>query len=401
MTAVVDAAPDIRRNFWLLWIAMFSTMAGGNMLLVCLSLKIYAATGSALDAGLVFVAQFTAAIFLSGFIERLCRGHPPRRVLLIADGMALLVVIAIGFVPEDNIVLVFVLLLARGFTEALMKSARGVAIKINFPAAVVERSNALLAAPHYLGNAAGVVLASLIVERLSIGGIGLVAAGLLALSICCYLGLTLRDDTAAAKDRDFRLLARAATVLRTNAALRYALGYVFACTALFQGYHQIARTLVPMDRLGLTASQSSVFQLSAVAGILVGTVVVATFLTGERRRLVPLPAGMTATALFCVMPWMTSSPIVALTGYFLFLAFFEITFLRAQNAMLLAADDTQIATAMVMFYALSYAGMAAVILVTGFLSDLFGGVPVALGVAAAAILVSLVLETRLRPPVGA
>ncbi|MCO5056813.1 MAG: hypothetical protein M9905_02790 [Rhizobiaceae bacterium] len=63
------------------------------------------------------------------------------------------------------------------------------AIKINFPAAVVERSNALLAAPHYLfGNAAGVVLASLIVERLSIGGIGLVAAGLLALSICCYLG---------------------------------------------------------------------------------------------------------------------------------------------------------------------------------------------------------------------
>ena len=156
-----------------------------------------------------------------------------------------------------------------------------------------------------------------------------------------------------------------------------------------------------MDRLGLTASQSSVFQLSAVAGILVGTVVVATFLTGERRRLVPLPAGMAATALFCVMPWMTSSPIVALTGYFLFLAFFEITFLRAQNAMLLAADDTQIATAMVMFYALSYAGMAAVILVTGFLSDLFGGVPVALGVAAAAILVSLVLETRLRPPVGA
>ena len=98
---------------------------------------------------------------------------------------------------------------------------------------------------------------------------------------------------------------------------------------------------------------------------------------------------------------MTSSPIVALTGYFLFLAFFEITFLRAQNAMLLAADDTQIATAMVMFYALSYAGMAAVILVTGFLSDLFGGVPVALGVAAAAILVSLVLERRLRPPVGA
>jgi len=56
---------------------------------------------------------------------------------------------------------------------------------------------------------------------------------------------------------------------------------------------------------------------------------------------------------------------------------------------------------MVMFYALSYAGMAAVILVTGFLSDLVGGVPVALGVAAAAILVSLALETRLRPPAGA
>ncbi|MCO5056814.1 MAG: hypothetical protein M9905_02795 [Rhizobiaceae bacterium] len=51
----------------------------------------------------------------------------------------------------------------------------------------------------------------------------------------------------------------------------------------------------------------------------------AMFLTGERRRLVLLPAGMAATALFCVMPWMTFSPIVALTGYFLFLAFFEIT----------------------------------------------------------------------------
>lgn len=394
MTVAVEAATSgIRRNFWLLWIAMFCNMAGGNMLLVCLSLRTYAATGSALDAGLVFAAQFTAAIFLSGIIERMCRHSPPRSVLLFADGLALITILAIGLIPQGDITLVFLLLLVRGFTEALMKSARAVAIKTSFPAEVLERSNALLAAPHYLGNAVGVVLASLVVERLSNPAIGAVSAGFVAIAIGCYLALNLREGAVPQKgERDFRLLQRGRQVMKSNPALRHAFAYLIACTALFQGYHQIARTLVPMERLGLSPSQSSVFQLSAVAGILAGTIVVASFLTGDRRRLVPLPAGMALTAAFCILPWLVPVPWVALIGYFLFLACFEITFLRSQNAMLLAASEEEIATATVLFYAVSYAGMAAVIVTTGFFSDMFGGTIVALGVAVAAIAASAMIE---------
>jgi len=373
---------------------MLSTMMAGNFLLVSLSLRTYAETGSAFAASLFFVAQFTASVLCFGIIEYLCRRLPPRHAMILADGLSLIAVLGIGVVGGGHLGLVFALLTLRGFGDSLLKSGRTLAIKTAFPDEILARSNALLAAPHYIGNGLGVVLAAVLVERIAFFQLALVAAGLIAVALLCYLACRFDDRPPEAAGQKTRVLGRIGAAFRDNPALQIAFLQISTLTVFFQGIHQVTRTTVPMDRFGLDASEAGGFQLAAVLGLVAGTLLTAQIPWVRDRGSTMLYIVLAAASL--VAMWLVPWPLAGAAIYCAFMCAFEIGFIRAQTQMMRHATPQALATVTVLFHMIVFSGMAAMILAAGALTDLAGGLVVALLVAAISVAVNLALPRFFR-----
>ncbi len=379
------------RNIVLLWIAMLINMTGSNMLLVYISVWVLYNTGSALQAGLIFASRFVAAIFLTPLSERLCRRVPSQRLLVAVDIASIVTLLVLSLTPQSNVWVVFVVLTARGFLETTMKSTRIVAIRVNFAPERLERVNAMLATPHVIGNFLGALLATMLVEIAQLRAIALLNAAMVAVVVLLYMGLRL-DPKALATEAGGRFWSRTRSILQTNVAVRRPFIYLLLCTVLFQGYHQVQRTALPIQQFKLSPSEASLFQICAVAGVVLGTFSMAFLLSGRWRRAATLPRGMMLGALLSGACWLAGSPWLAAFGYFLFMAVFEMTFLKSQSEMLLAASGKESASLMVAFYAIAECGMLAMTLAGGWLIDQVGGLIVTLGVSCLALVATALVE---------
>jgi MFS family permease len=386
-TDALSDGPSIRQSFRMLWLAMLLNMTAGNFLLVALSLRTYAETGSVTAASLFFVAQFAAPVLFARLTEHLCRRMAPRRAMILADTISLLAMLGIAATGGTALWAIFVLLIARGFGDSLLKSARAIAIKSIFPPETLARNNALLTAPHFIGNGIGVLLASALVERVAFGVLGLVGAALVAGAVLAYLAMRGAETPPERQGRKTNLRGRIAEAFVGNAALRLAAVQASAAVIFLQGIHQITRTAVPMQRYGLDASQAGLFQLASITGILTATVLVAQ-IRWVRERLAP-SAALICSAAALVAVWLMPSPLVAAVVYFLFMCSFEIGFVRAQNDVMAHATPEALATVMALLHFVGFSGMALLILAGGALADLGGGLLPSSLVAAAVLAISL------------
>lgn len=381
------------RTFTLMWIAMFISSSGSALMLIALSVMLFQQTGLALAASSVFAAQWGLPIVLAPLSAYLCRRVAPRTLLARLEILSVLISLLIGFFFSRWVLMVFLFLFIRGFCESVVKSARMVALKHYISASLLEKANSLFDTSYYIGAGAGALAATLLVDSIPFMAVAALDAGTFALSAACY-GLIAagRNWEPAAKKASRGVWRKSWVTLRDNVVLRKNFFYLLLTTALFQGYHTVARTVVPMEHLHLDAAGVSFLQFLCIGAVVCGAVFVSLFMTGEGKKYLPAPVFVGVAAILMTAAWKATHPAACMGIYFFFIFTFEISYTLFNNGLMVSCHKNDIAHISVIKYIALLGGMTLTTVVSGRLSDIFGLMPVSFGLACLALALALFIE---------
>lgn len=385
--------------FHVLWGAMFLSQTGTALLLIGLSTGIYEATGSALAASMVFAALWLLPVLLAPVTARICARHPPRRVLIATEVAAALLCAPIGIAAGLSLAPVFVLLLARGFCEAQMKAARGVALKLYIEDDAIEQAASLNTTAMILGAGFGALLSALVAADWPLWLVAGTTSGLYAASAGTYalLGPS-GPPTSRAPARGWGFWREVGELLGATPALRLPFWSLLITTAAYQGYHTIARTAFPLGHLEADRSAVAAMQVGTIAATALGAVAATAWIAWRLRR--PAPWMLFAATSACLLlPWQVGRGPSAFLAYWAFMAVFELSFSLFQARLMKACPRDAIATVSTASGMAGLAAMASVVVAGSMGADAAGLEATAWGIAVAALVLGAGIQCRARPSV--
>ncbi|WP_372085359.1 MFS transporter [Tistrella mobilis] len=358
------------RNFLLIQAATLISATGSFMLLLAVSAELLRRSGSGLGAASVFAFQWILPVLAVSAVRRIADLPGLRRVLVLAELAGGTLSLAIGLLlTADLLPLVLGCFLLRGFGEAVTRTGRVVLLRRLFDGPRLAAAASSFNIAFYTGATLGGVAGGLVVGRLSLTEICALDAASFVVAALCWRALPDARAAADAAGRRGGALREALRMMAGNPALLRQAGYVVLSTGIFQGFHNAARTLLPMRGLGLDDRAVMHLQVASGLAIILGAVLVP-LLGGLSRRRWLTPC---ACALACLLLAAASrAPGLGLliAAYLAFLVAFELAFTAAQAGLIQAATTGQMAT---MQAAANAGGTALVILVTlatGGLADL-------------------------------
>lgn len=360
-------------SFVRIWMAIAVSTAGNFLLMLSLSVYVYRLTSSNFAAAAVFATQWLAAIFSAPLVGLLAQRVDSRRLSAFSEWsggcVSLLIGASLIWLPA-----VYVLLFVRGLTESIGKSARVVALKEHVAEGIIEKAASLLGTATFLGIAFGSLSGAWLAGTINMFGVAVidsltfVVSGLLYFSLKPYgehaqtPPVPLRNVTSAGLDA-----IRADTVLMRNFA------YVVVTTAFFQGFHNIARTLLPIRHLQMGEQGVMYLQAIASASFFIGSIFVAASMQRTNRAGRAEPWVICAvTAALMLASVLFSTPFFSLFAYALYLFLFEVGFTFCQKNMIVACPKEKIGLVSPLAVASATLGMVAVIYLGGWLSDQLG-----------------------------
>jgi MFS transporter, DHA3 family, macrolide efflux protein len=131
------------RNFLLIWIADFVSSFGDRVHQVAMAALVYTATGSLTQTAIAFVATALPDLVLGPFAGVLVDRRDRRRVLIACDLLRIPPVLAIPFVADMHIALVYVLLFTVNSLTVLFKPARRAIVPSIVPQKDFNTANSL------------------------------------------------------------------------------------------------------------------------------------------------------------------------------------------------------------------------------------------------------------------
>jgi predicted MFS family arabinose efflux permease len=382
------------RRFILLWLAMLVSSIGTFMLLLVVSSHLLRAHGSGFGAASVFAFQWILPVVLVSLVRRFAESPNLRRVVVSSEIGGALVSVAIGLLllASPSMIQVMVCFLVRGMFEAITKTARVVLVKLMFQGPALASASSTFNLSYYVGGVLGGLLGAALVVHVSLMTVCMVDAATFVFSAGCYLLLPKvcvpsRKSTTARRGAITDTLA----LMRSDRALWAAVGYLVAAIGVFQGFHNAARTLLPIRHLGL--ADTAVMQLQIVSGaaIIGGAVLVP--LLGRRAQMRALAFGVHVLASVCL--WFTAQVATLQSlflAYFGFIFLFEVAFTMAQASMIQSCRAEDMATLSAGSNALGTGLLIGFSLLSGWLSDRMPMPTVALLVAAIGMLWALAVE---------
>jgi hypothetical protein len=392
------------RAFVLTWLPMLLSTCGTFMLLLALAADVMRRTDSATAAAAVYGAQWLLPMAAPPLVAWLNARLRTGRALALSEAVSAVITLLVAVaVAAGSFPAVLGLLVWRGLTESITKSLRVVALKQAFDGPSLERASTLFGTSFYLGGALGGIAGTLLIDRLSLPVIAVLDAMTFAVAGVLYLLLPKHQAPAPAagvRPGTTALLRRGAlAVWRTPALFR---GFVWlTLTAMvFQGFHNAARTIIPMRDLGLGATAVTRLQVLSSVAILLGVACVARFMQGRCNGVVAAGwmVGLTCAAMTGATLAGSVGP--AFTLYFLFIFCFEVAFTKFNNAMVLACPAAHIAAVASLNNAVTSSGLMVFVLLTGVLADLHSTQFAAMFLALIAML-AFALSTRRRPAADA
>ncbi|HBM8317468.1 TPA: MFS transporter [Enterobacter cloacae] len=355
-----------------IWSAVLVSTLGNFLLMLSLSVYVWRQTGSNFLASAIFAVQWGAIIFSAPLVSRILQRYPAARTAAFSEWaggiISLLIGLSISFLP-----MVFFLLLLRGFAESLSKSARVVAMKEAVPTPLLGRAASLLGTSTFIGIALGSLGGALLVDSIAPGWIAVIDSLTFVISGMLYLSLWRRTPVTDQRPAERKGGMRAALqTLRGWPDLRRQFVWVLVSTAFLQGFHNVARTLLPLQ-LGMGEQGIMLLQALASASFFFGAMAVALLMQGESRnwRSQPWFISLLSAALLqfsLLVPSMTAS----LVSYALYLFVFEIAFTFCQKNMIVLCPQEYLGAISSAAISASTLGMVAVIAVGGALSDWVG-----------------------------
>ncbi|MGW8365458.1 MFS transporter [Streptomyces wedmorensis] len=364
---------------------LFVNTCGSFLVLVSLSTHVGSVTGSGLLAGAVLSAPWLPALLLAAPLNRLLARRAPERLVRLAEAASLLLTAAALAAPGSALLAVATgLVLARGFFEAVTRSATSVVLRGAVPAERLDRANTVAEIGKLTGLSVGAALAGPAGSVLSLRG--LIAVNVATLALSALLAWALPTSAGGAAGEKGAEETAAATRLRIEDPVLRRLFARFLLVAFWQGFHTVAVTVVPLTLLGGGTRLVGVFVAMSAVAIFAGSLAA----LPAQQYLDRVPSAVWAVL---PMPPLLAAVLVGRTAptlvlYAVFLVLFEVAFVHFNNRLLAAASAEELSSVVTLRATLLPSGVAVSILVLGALCDLAGAVPAALVVAAVTFLVT-------------
>ncbi|MEU0403983.1 MFS transporter [Streptomyces sp. NPDC006197] len=359
-------------------VLLFVNTSGSFLLLVSLSTHIGSVTGSGLLAGVVLSAPWLPALLLAAPLNRLLAGHAPERLVRIAEAASLLLTAAALAVPGGALLAVATgLVVARGFFEAVTRSATSVVLRGTVSKERLDRANTYAEIGKLTGVSVGAALAGPASSVLSPRG--LIALNVATLALSALLAWALPSVTrAAGESAASPAKSEAGARLRVEDPVVRRLFVRFLLVAFWQGFHTVAVTVIPLRLLDGDTRLVGVFVAASAVAIFAGSLAA----LPAQRYLDHVPS-----TVWLVLPMapllaavLAASTVPTLVLYAVFLVLFELAFVHHNNRVLAAVSDEELSSVVTLRATLLPSGVAVSILVMGALSDLAGPVPAVLAV---------------------
>ncbi|MEU8703277.1 MFS transporter [Streptomyces sp. NPDC048680] len=367
---------------------LFFNACGSFLLLVSLSTRVGSVTGSGLLAGAVLSAPWLPALLLAAPLNRLLARHAPERLVRIAEAASLLLTAAALAVPGGALLGAATgLVVARGFFEAVTRSATSVVLRGTVHKELLDRANTYAEIGKLTGVSVGAALAGPAASVLSPRG--LIALNVATLALSALLARALPSATGAAGE-SAASPARSGARLRVEDPVVRRLFVRFLLVAFWQGFHTVAVTVIPLRLLDGGTRLVGVFVAASAVAVFAGSLAA----LPAQRYLDHVPS-----AVWLVLPMapllaavlaavLAASTVPTLVLYAVFLMLFELAFVHCNNRLLAAASARELPSVVTLRATLLPSGVAVSILVMGALSDLAGPVPAVLVVVVTTLAVS-------------
>ena len=396
--------PAVRRSPNFTPVLLFVNACGSFLLLVSLSTHVGSVTGSGLLAGAVLSAPWLPALLLAHPLNSLLRRRAPEHLVRAAEAASLVLTLAALAVPGRALLAVAtVLVLVRGFCEALTRSATSVVLRAAVAPERLERANTFAEIGKLTGVSAGAALAGPAAAVLPLRGLVAVNAALLVLSALLAWALPAPAGNARAKADHARNTENTADAentagggaaaggLRVEDPVLRRLFARFLLVAFWQGFHTVAVTVIPLQVLGGGTRLVGVFVAVSSVAVFAGSLTA----LPTQRHLGHLPSAGWALA---PTPFLATAVVAGRTAptlvlYALFLVLFEVAYVHYNNRLLAVASAAQLPAVLTLRATLLPLGVVVSILATGALCDLAGPLPTAVAVAAVTFLVTAATGT--------
>jgi hypothetical protein len=372
-------------------VLLFVNACGSFLVLVSLSTHVGSVTGSGLLAGAVLSAPWLPALLLAAPLNRLLGRGAPERLVRLAEGASLILTAAALVAPGHALPAVATaLVLARGFFEAVTRSATSVLLRGTVPPERLDRANTAAEIGKLTGLSVGAALAGPAAAVLPLRGLIAVNVATLVLSALLAWALPSPREGAPAGARDGAGSA-AGTRLRVDDPVLRRLFARFLLVAFWQGFHTVAVTVIPLHVLGGGTRLVGVFVAVSSVALFAGSLAA----LPAQRYLDRLPSS--AWALLPMPPLLAAvlagRTVPTLVLYALFLVLFEVAYVHYNNRLLATASAGELSAVVTLRATLLPSGVAVSILAMGALCDLVGPLPTAVVVAAVTLLVTAATGT--------
>jgi predicted MFS family arabinose efflux permease len=292
--------------------------------------------------------------------------------------------------------IIFILLLVRGALEATTKSSRLVALKRYTPKPLLEHASSVFNTSYYIGAGLGGLLGTVVVENLSLLAIALIDAGTFLLAALLYslvrspeakTAETAEVPTTQGKLPDW---GKAWKVLRREPQLiEYSVSLVIL-TGVYQGFHVIARTVIPIDILGTGPKGVTAYQVATCVGLVSAGIFVYRFMCGEaEKRYNPL-FSFAATSAAMISTVFVPNLTFGLVSYLLFIFLFEVNYTKCMNLIISRCPTEELSVILPSVNSATMTAMVVLVFGGGWAMDGWGFVPVTLCMAGAALMLALV-----------
>lgn len=184
MTAVAGAtrSPLRDRNFALVWSSSLVSDTGDWLLMIALPLYVFAATGSALGASSVFLAELLPVLLFGPVLGVLVDRFDNRRMMIAVNLVQGVVLVPLLFATADRLWIVYLVAAVQAALAATLNPARQSLLPRLVPPDRLGTANSLIAVSDNIARLAGAPLGGIIFAGFGLSGVVLLDAASYVLS---------------------------------------------------------------------------------------------------------------------------------------------------------------------------------------------------------------------------
>lgn len=390
----MEGASVLSMNASIIYLSLSSLIssAGTTLFVSALALSLFSIDSSAVKASGVYIVQFLPVIFLLPLAVKLCDRYAVRKGLITVEIVSALVTIFMGLCVQSNwLIPLYLILAVRGFLELITKTFRSVGVKSFADPVSLNKANNLVMGGNFVGQAVGALAGFLLVSHMSLLQIAILDGVTFLLSALCCTKIAShqvhRESRQAGLNSSWAGLAE----IRENEILRSYFLYFSLVVIIFQSYNQVARTWIPLAWLELGLGKGIVGEMIGCMGIVVGLLIVNFCFSSQSNSKGLAFLSILATCFFVSAPFVSVSPGVSLSLYFVYMVLFEVGLMVSMNGLLAVCPQHRVASVMGLFYGFSFGGLTISGLSIAFAADYYGlpAVSLMLAIVGAVLLVCI------------